>query len=73
MSCGPAIVAILRRPPSTRCRTPASAPPTLSLSTKGMSTGTAGRPYETTGTRSRDSADGSGSAPCMDSSITPST
>jgi hypothetical protein len=73
MSCGPAIVAIRRRPDVTRWRTAEQTPPKWSTSTYGTADSPIGRPLHTTGMPSRTSVPGSGSAPCMEANMTPST
>src|SRR6266542_2533735 len=73
MSCGPAIVAIRRRSRASRCSTARCAPSSLATSTYGRLARVSGRPLHTTGRPSRDSVAGSGSAPCMDATMTPST
>ena len=53
--------------------TAAVAPPTLSTSTYGRAAETEDLPSDTTGTPIRASAPGSGSAPCAETRMTPST
>ncbi len=73
MSCGPAMVAMRVRPPSSRCRTAVAAPPTESTSTYGTVEAPSGRPFTTTGRSRRCRVIGSGSAPCIEAIIVPST
>src|SRR6476659_3139155 len=73
MSSGPVIVATLRRPCESRWPVARSAPPRLSASTDGSRSPARGRPNSTAGMRAPVSARGSGSAPCSDTRMTPST
>ena len=75
MSCGPAMVAIRRRPLARKCPTAWATPPKWSTSTYGTGecTSAIGRPLHTTGMPIRASEPGSGSAPCIEANMTPST
>jgi hypothetical protein len=74
MSCGPVIVAILRRPCRYRYSTAVRAPDSLSASTYGTAPmSDIGRPFSATGAPAATMLVGRGSSPCREIRMTPST